>query len=124
MRSRLRERSLWNPLSCFKPSFPSNSQRRVTIYATIQVSRCTSVFNVVYTKIKDINGLDCYLFVRFLQRMVRIMLPIWILSWAVLFPLTSIDLKVTSHAGLEKFIIGNVAPINRQSHYTGHLILT
>jgi hypothetical protein len=78
---------------------------------------------VVYTKIKDINGLDCYLFVRFLQMMVRIMLPIWILSGAVLFPLTSIDLKVASHARLEKFIIGNVAPINVQRSTGSRTIL-
>src|SRR5579863_3605048 len=37
----------------------------------------TSVFNADYTKIKETNGLDCYLFVRFLRMMVRIMLPIW-----------------------------------------------
>ena len=79
--------------------------------------------NADYTKIEDINGLDCYFFVRFLRMMVRIMLPIWVLSWAVLLRLTSIDSEVASHAGLEKFMIGNVA-INRQSRYAGHLILT
>jgi hypothetical protein len=83
----------------------------------------TSIFKADYTKIKDINGLDCYFFVRFLRMMVRIMLPIWILSWAVLFPLTYVDSEVASHAGLEKFMIGNVAA-NRQSRYVGHLILT
>ena len=83
----------------------------------------TSIVNADYTKIKDINGLDCYFFVRFLRMMVRMMLPIWILSWAVLFPLTFIDSEVDSHAGLEKFTIGNVAA-GRQSRYVGHLALT
>jgi len=45
----------------------------------------SSVFFSDYRKIKNINGLDCYFYVRFLRMMVRLMLPIWLISWAVFF---------------------------------------
>jgi hypothetical protein len=81
-----------------------------------------SVFNADLEKIKDINGLDCYFFVRFLHMMVRVMLPIWLLSWAVLIPLTSADTKVSGHSGLDLLIFGNVAS-NKQARYAGHLLV-
>ncbi|KAI0250626.1 hypothetical protein BJV78DRAFT_1283057 [Lactifluus subvellereus] len=82
-----------------------------------------SVFTVDYRRIKNINGLDCYFFVRFLRMMVRVMLPIWLTSWAVLLPLTSVNTGVAGHSGLDKFIFGNVAP-TQQSRYAGHLLIT
>ncbi|KAI0289410.1 hypothetical protein B0F90DRAFT_1812537 [Multifurca ochricompacta] len=82
-----------------------------------------SIFNVDYRKIKNINGLDCYFFVRFLRMMVRVMLPIWLLSWAVLLPLTSVNTGVPGHSGLDKFIFGNIATTS-QHRYAGHLLLT
>ena len=82
----------------------------------------TSVFNADYTKIKDVNGLDCYFFLRFLRMMVRIMLPIWLISWVVLLPVTSVHTTVNGHTGLDKFIFGNVAA-NRQDRYASHVIL-
>ena len=81
-----------------------------------------SVFNADLDKIKHINGLDCYFFVRFLRMMVRVMLPIWLLSWAVLLPLTSVHTIVAGHSGLDIFIFGNIVP-NKQGRYAGHLLL-
>jgi calcium permeable stress-gated cation channel len=80
------------------------------------------VFKADYVKIKDINGLDCYFFVRFLRMMVRIMLPIWLVSWAVLLPVTSVHTTVSGHSGLDLFIFGNVAA-NRQPRYAAHVIV-
>ena len=82
----------------------------------------TSVFNADYTKIKDTNGLDCYLFVRFLRMMVRMMLPIWLLSWAVLLPVTSVHSTNPNNNGLDIFVFGNVND-NRQNRYAAHVIL-
>ena len=82
-----------------------------------------SVYNADYRKIKGVNGLDCYLFVRFLRMMVRVMLPIWLISWAVLLPLTSVNTSVPGHSGLDIFIFGNIAP-TQQARYAGQLILT
>jgi len=55
--------------------------------------------------------------------MVRVMLPIWLLSWAVLLPLTSVNTDVPGHSGLDKLIFGNIAS-TQQSRYAGHLLLT
>jgi hypothetical protein len=66
--------------------------------------------------------MDCYFFVRFLRMMVRVMLPIWLLSWAVLLPVTSVHTTVDEHTGLDKFIFGNVA-VNDQARYASHLLL-
>jgi calcium permeable stress-gated cation channel len=82
-----------------------------------------SIFNADYRRIKDVNGLDCYFFVRFLRMMVRVMLPIWIISWAIILPLTSVNTGVAGHSGLDKFIFGNVSP-TQQSRYAGHLLIT
>jgi hypothetical protein len=82
-----------------------------------------SVVKADYRKIKNINGLDCYFFVRFLRMMVRVMLPIWLLSWAILLPLTSVNTNVAGHTGLDKFIFGNI-PSTQQARYAGQLLLT
>jgi hypothetical protein len=82
-----------------------------------------SVFKADYRKIKNINGLDCYFYVRFLRMLVRVMLPIWLISWAVLLPLTSVNTGVPGHSGLDKFIFGNIAS-TQQIRYAGQLLLT
>jgi len=82
-----------------------------------------SVLRADYRKIKNINGLDCYFYVRFLRMMVRVMLPIWIISWAVLLPLTSVNTGVPGHSGLDMFIFGNIAA-TQQVRYAGQLLLT
>jgi hypothetical protein len=80
----------------------------------------------------DINGLDCYFFVRFLRVMARIMLPIWLLSWAVLLPLTYANMGVprrpgpkglSSFTGLDKFMISSITP-DEHGRYIGHVLLT
>jgi hypothetical protein len=63
------------------------------------------------------------------------MLPIWLLSWAVLFPLTSVNTEAPGHpdpsglsffsglSGIDRFMIGNIIP-NGRGRYVGHLLLT
>ncbi|KAI9509019.1 DUF221-domain-containing protein [Russula earlei] len=82
-----------------------------------------SVFNADYRQIKNINGLDCYFFVRYLRMVLRILAPIWLLSWIVLLPLTSVNTDIPGHSGLDKFIFGNISSI-QQARYAGHLALT
>ncbi|KAM5533374.1 hypothetical protein V8D89_012924 [Ganoderma adspersum] len=55
--------------------------------------------------------------------MVRILIPIWLLSWIVLLPVTSVNTAVAGHTGLDMFILGNVAP-DKQVRYAAHIILT
>ena len=66
--------------------------------------------------------MDAYFFVRFLRMMVRMLLPIWLLSWVVLLPVTSVNTSVAGHMGLDMFIFGNVAP-DKQDRYAAHIIL-
>jgi hypothetical protein len=56
--------------------------------------------------------------------MVRVMLPIWLVSWAVLLPLTSIKTGVSGFSsGLFQFTFGNIDPANRD-RYAVLLLLT
>ncbi|KAI0720717.1 DUF221-domain-containing protein [Cerioporus squamosus] len=80
-----------------------------------------SVFMADYHEIREKNGMDAYFFVRFLRMIVRILLPIWLLSWIVLLPVTSVGTSVSQHSGLDRFIFGNVAP-DKQTRYAAHII--
>jgi len=55
--------------------------------------------------------------------MVRLMLPIWLISWAVLLPLSSVNTEVANHSGLDMFSFGNIGTTD-QDRYAAHLILT
>ncbi|KAF5369002.1 hypothetical protein D9758_003059 [Tetrapyrgos nigripes] len=81
-----------------------------------------AVFMADPEDIKRANGLDAYFFVRFLRMMVKVFLPIWLISWAVLLPVTSVGTGVPGHSGLDKFIFGNVASSD-SDRYAAHLIL-
>lgn len=66
--------------------------------------------------------MDSYFFVRFLRMMVRVLLPIWLISWVILLPITAVKTEVESHSGLDKYTYGNVAP-DKTTRYAAHLIL-
>ncbi|THG97592.1 hypothetical protein EW026_g4428 [Hermanssonia centrifuga] len=66
--------------------------------------------------------MDSYFFVRFLRFVIRMLLPIWLISWAVLMPVTSVNTSSPGHSGLDIFVFGNVSS-SRQSRYAAHLIL-
>ena len=57
--------------------------------------------------------------------MVRVMLPIWLISWAVLLPLTSINTKVLGFSeGLYMFTFGNINATTNRDRYIVILVLT
>lgn len=68
------------------------------------------------------NGVDPYVFVRFLRLMVKAFVPIWIVSWIVLLPIDSVGSTRPDRQGLDRFTFGNVAP-NLQSRYWAHLVM-
>ncbi|WRT66942.1 uncharacterized protein IL334_003907 [Kwoniella shivajii] len=68
------------------------------------------------------NGVDPYVFVRFLIMMSKAMIPIWLLSWLILLPVDSAKSTVGQKDGLDRFTFGNVAK-DKQSRYWAHLIL-
>lgn len=81
-----------------------------------------AVYKADYTKIINANGLDAYFFVRFLRFMAITFFPIWVISWAVLLPVTSVHSIVAPDHGLDLFVFGNVAP-DKQTRYAAHIIL-
>ncbi|KAJ4468911.1 hypothetical protein J3R30DRAFT_3385050 [Lentinula aciculospora] len=81
-----------------------------------------AVYKSNHQDIKAANGLDAYFFVRYLRMMVVIFLPIWILSWIVLLPVTSVNTQVSGNTKLNRFIFGNVAP-DKSTRYAAHIIM-
>ncbi|KAF8320384.1 DUF221-domain-containing protein [Clavulina sp. PMI_390] len=78
------------------------------------------VFRLDHDDIRRQNGLDAYVFVRFLRMMAYMLLPMWAISWAVLMPVTGIH--GGGQTGLNLFTFGNVKPDN-YPRYSAHLIL-
>ena len=57
--------------------------------------------------------------------MVRVMLPIWLISWVVLLPLTSINKNgLGSYGGIYEFTFANINPTMNRGRYIGFLVLT
>ncbi|KAG8794462.1 hypothetical protein FRC12_024241 [Ceratobasidium sp. 428] len=79
-----------------------------------------SIFKADHKDIQQHNGMDAYFFVRYLRMMVRVFLPIWLISWAVLLPVDSAGLN--NKTGLDQFTFGNI-PQDRQVRYAAHLVL-
>ena len=81
-----------------------------------------SVFKADFRRVKDVNGLDAYFYVRFLRMMARILLPIWIISWLVLLPIDAVNTTIPGRQGLDKLSFGNISP-DKQRRYAAHVIL-
>ncbi|QRW10341.1 tranport-associated late exocytosis protein [Ceratobasidium sp. AG-Ba] len=79
-----------------------------------------SIFKADHNDIKAQNGMDAYFFVRYLRMMVRVFLPIWIISWVVLLPVDAAG--VNNKDGLDQFTYGNI-PRNSQVRYAAHVVL-
>ncbi|EFI27929.1 hypothetical protein CC1G_14420 [Coprinopsis cinerea okayama7 len=90
-----------------------------------------SLFYADYRPIIKANGLDAFFFVRFLRLMVKLLLPIWIISWVILLPATSVGIQrdpdqlaneeVNGVDGLSRFTFGNVGK-TQQQRYWAHLV--
>ncbi|OAX35679.1 hypothetical protein K503DRAFT_722594, partial [Rhizopogon vinicolor AM-OR11-026] len=81
-----------------------------------------ALFKSDYRDVQQVNGPDAYLFVRFLRMMIRVLLPIWLISWAVLMPVTAVNNSLPGKTGLDRFNYGNIATAN-QSRYSAHVVL-
>ncbi|KAF6764352.1 hypothetical protein DFP72DRAFT_871593 [Ephemerocybe angulata] len=80
-----------------------------------------ALINADFRQIIKYNGLDAYFFVRFLRMMIKVFVPIWILSWAILLPITSVRTGTPGSDSLTRFTFGNVGT-NQQSRYWAHLV--
>ncbi|GAA5838909.1 hypothetical protein JCM11251_003734 [Rhodosporidiobolus azoricus] len=73
------------------------------------------------TTILHKNGLDAYVFVRFLYMMLEIFLPFMVVTWVILLPIDAAGSKGTN-TGINRFTFGNVGQ-SEQPRYAAHLIL-
>ncbi|POY71826.1 hypothetical protein BMF94_5187 [Rhodotorula taiwanensis] len=67
------------------------------------------------------NGLDAYVFVRFLFLMLEIFFPFWVVTWIILLPVDAAK-SGGGQTGVSMFTFGNVGPAH-QNRYAAHLIL-
>lgn len=70
----------------------------------------------------DKNGVDPYVFIRFLNMMAKALIPVWLLSWAILLPLNSANTGVEGKEGLDQLTAGNIGG-GQQNRFWAHLIL-
>ncbi|KAJ7754438.1 hypothetical protein B0H16DRAFT_744297 [Mycena metata] len=54
--------------------------------------------------------------------MARVFFPIWIISWVILLPITSVGTHVGNNTKLDLFVMGNVES-DKQTRYWAHLVL-
>jgi hypothetical protein len=72
--------------------------------------------------IRYTNGMDAYCFVRYLRMMVKVFFPIWVVSWIVLFPVTTVGMEQPNKDNLDKLTFGNIIR-DQPGRYAAHLIL-
>ncbi|EIN13115.1 DUF221-domain-containing protein [Punctularia strigosozonata HHB-11173 SS5] len=65
------------------------------------------------------NGPDAYFFVRFIRLLCMILIPVWVVAWAVLMPISAIAPN-GGQKGLNMFAFGNV-PADKQIRHVAHL---
>ncbi|KAK6996370.1 kinase domain-containing protein [Favolaschia claudopus] len=82
-----------------------------------------AMYNIDCRLVLDKNGADAYFFVRFLRMKARIFFALWIISWAILLPLTSTGSHVGTNSQLDRFTMGNVQP-DKLVRYWAHLMCT
>ncbi|BGP07894.1 phosphate metabolism protein 7 [Rhodotorula toruloides] len=73
------------------------------------------------TTILQKNGLDAYIFVRFLFLMMEIFAPFMVVTWVILLPVDAAGSRGTN-TGITRFTFGNVG-LSQQPRYAAHLIL-
>lgn len=73
-------------------------------------------------EILEKSGVDPYVFVRFLLMMTKAFVPIWFVSWLILFPINSVNTGRLEKDGLDRFTFGNVGA-DQQRRLWAHLIL-
>lgn len=87
---------------------------RVKPFKTGLLTWPIALYKANYKDIQRVNGPDAYFFVRFLRVMIRVLVPIWIISWAVLLPVTSVNNNVPGNTGLNSFTFGNISPDHKE----------
>ncbi|BGP55330.1 hypothetical protein JCM8202_002170 [Rhodotorula sphaerocarpa] len=111
-----RFRTIYTPRSYRVPE-----ERQVVPLPTSFLGWIPHVFKTPARTILERNGLDAYVFCRFLFLMLEIFFPFWVVTWIILLPVDAAN-SGGNHTGVEQFTFGNVGN-RQQSRYAAHLIL-
>ncbi|KAG1716824.1 hypothetical protein ID866_346, partial [Astraeus odoratus] len=96
-------------------------KERVKPFHTGLLSWPIALFKVDYRDIQRVNGPDAYLFVRFLRMMIRVLIPIWTVSWIVLLPVSAVNNSYAGKTGLDRFTFGTITP-DHYPRYAAYLV--
>lgn len=110
-----RARHIFQPRNVLAPP-----NKRAPDLPTQVVSWFTFIWREPEISILHINGPDAYFFVRFLRLMLKIFVPFWFLTWAILMPVSATG--GVGNPGLNMFTFGNIAGPT-QNHHIAHLLL-
>ncbi|GAA99523.1 uncharacterized protein L969DRAFT_93981 [Mixia osmundae IAM 14324] len=100
---------------------PLPSKRTTTTLADSPIGWIMAVIKADPKQIIHHNGLDAYMFVRFLRMMLWIFVPAWILTWVILLPVNAANSGGTQQ-GINKLTFGNIG-LGAQNRYAAHLII-
>jgi calcium permeable stress-gated cation channel len=95
-------KGILNPLFLIFPAphpsflFLFSSSKRMTPLPTGLLAWPWAVYKADWKQVLPQNGMDAYVFLRFLRMMLKIFIPIWFVSWAVLFPTSAVNSSVGS----------------------------
>ncbi|TIA97948.1 hypothetical protein E3P94_02719 [Wallemia ichthyophaga] len=113
-----------------RPKFPHIYQPRVTKppvkhratgLTKSVVGWLPQVFKAPYQPIARHNGLDSFMFIRYLRLIVKMFVPMWVVSWVILFPVNSAN-SDGGKDGLNMFTFGNISTSNHP-RYAASLLL-
>lgn len=80
----------------------------------------TAIWREPEITVLHINGPDAYFFIRFLRLMLKIFVPFWFITWAILMPVSATG--GVGNLGLNMFTFGNIAGPT-QNHHIAHLLV-
>ncbi|KAF2817694.1 DUF221-domain-containing protein [Mytilinidion resinicola] len=119
-RPETRNQSLFHRIYFYKTSFVSKSKQ--IAFPSSAIESFKNVFTLPSKTLIRVAGVDGYLFLRYLQLLLKIFVPMAIVILPILLPLNRVgDVKDVS--GMDSFGWTNVAVANKVNRLWAHLIL-
>lgn len=112
---RNRARHVFQPRNVLAPP-----NKRAPDLPTHIVGWFTSIWREPEISILHVNGPDAYFFIRFMRLMLKIFVPFWFVTWAILLPIAATG--GVGNPGLNMFTFGNIAGA-KQNHHIAHLLV-
>ena len=110
-----RARPIFQPRNTIAPP-----NKRAPDLPTHVIGWFTAICREPEITILRINGPDAYFFIRFMRLMLKIFVPFWFITWAILMPVSATG--GVGNLGLNMFTFGNIAGAT-QNHHIAHLLV-